>query len=156
MVSGLGGADPGSVSRLGGALRTSAARLAADHVGLTSAAGQTPLGTLTGLVVQRLDALGSALQVHSQELAELTVAATALGDRVRVDGLHLDGWRVVEPFGIATSQAAARRLAAQPELQAQADRIASRIGRIRAQLARQLDQASADLAAAARTARSAG
>jgi hypothetical protein len=131
--------DPASCSRLGGALRTTAAQLAEQADGLDRAG--EPWRLLDGLL-PHLDAVGSRLQVHAQEIAELVVSARRLGERAAAAGLTLEGLRVVEPLGVVDVRDAERRLRAQPALQAQADRIAARLGRSRADLTRQLTAAS--------------
>ncbi len=136
--------DPASVSGLGGALRTTAARLAEHAEGLDRSAAQW---LLVQRVVPQLDEAGSRLQVHAQELAELVVSARRLGDRVADAGLVLDGLRVLEPLGIVDVREAERRIGARPTLQAHADRIAARLGRSRAELVRQLGAASSQLEA---------
>ncbi len=67
MVTPLRGTDPGSVSQLGGILRTTAAALAAGAAELHPG---TPLVTLCVTTATHLDSMGSALQVQAQELAE--------------------------------------------------------------------------------------
>lgn len=144
MVSALGGADPASVSRLGGALRSEAAALARQAHDL--APGRR-LATVTHAVSAHLDLAGAALQAHAQELAELAVVAERLASRTAASGLALQGWRVAEPYGPTSTEEAARRQADLPDLQAQADRLASRMGRSRAALERALGSVTTALAA---------
>ena len=146
-MTGLGGADPASCSRLGGALRSGAARLSARAHDLEPA-GRAAAATQD--VAARLDAVGAVLQAHAQELAELGAATERLSERVAAEGLVLDGWRVAEPFGVTEASTALRRQAARPGLQAQADRLASRIGRARAQVDRAVGDSTAGLALASR------
>jgi len=150
MVSALPGSDPGSVSRLGGTLRSAATVLAGDAAYLRR---DTPLVTLCEATAARLDEIGSALQVHAQDLAETAAALSRLHERASAAGLAIDGWSVIEPFGLVSAQAAAARQVQRPQLQAQADRIASQLARARAQLARRLTHAEGQLAAAAALAR---
>ncbi len=77
MVTPLRGSDPGSISRLGGLLRTTSAALTASAVELHSG---TPIATFCLTTATHLDSIGSALQVHAQQLAE------AGGGRWRVCG----------------------------------------------------------------------
>ena len=146
MVTPLRGTDPGSVSQLGGILRTTAAALAAGAAELHPG---TPLVTLCVTTATHLDSMGSALQVQAQELAEAAVARSRLRERATAAGLELREWSVIEPFGLVSAQAAAARQVQRPQLQAQADRIASQLARARAQLARRLTHAEGQLAAAA-------
>ena len=150
MVTPLRGSDPGSVSRLGGILRSTAAALARDGAELRPG---TPLATLCSTTTIHLDAIGSALQLHAQELAEAAVARSRLRDRATAAGLDLTEWSITEPFGVVSAEAAARRTAERAPLQAQADRLASQVARTRSRLARELAQARAHLAQAAEVAR---
>jgi len=127
---------------LGGALRTTAARLTQLAEGLEPSDVQR---LLVQRIVPDLDEVGSRLQLHAQELAELVVSARRLADRVADAGLVLDGLRVLEPLGIVNVRDAERRIRARPSLQAHADRIAARLGRSRAELIRQLAAASSRL-----------
>lgn len=135
--------DPGSISHLGGTLRTTAARLAEQADGLDPSGEQW---RLVRQLAPRLDEVGARLQLHAQELAELAVSARRLGDRAAETGLVLDGLRVREPLGIVDVRAAERRIRARPSLQAHADRIAARLGRSRAELVRALTAAGGELA----------
>ena len=45
--------------------------------------------------------------------------------------LEIEGLRVVEPWGVLTTELAQQRHRAQPDLQRQADRLASQLGRAR-------------------------
>lgn len=150
MVTTLRGTDPGSVSRLGGLLRSAAATLTGDLVDLPAA---TPLARLVEATADQLDAIGAALQLHAQELAEAAAALSRLQERAATVGLVVADWTVSEPFGVVPADLAARRVAERPHLQAQADRLASRLARARAQLARQLTHAREQLAHASATAR---
>ncbi|MGB8381058.1 MAG: hypothetical protein WCG47_07350, partial [Dermatophilaceae bacterium] len=103
--------DPGSISHLGGTLRTTAARLAEQADGLDPSGEQW---RLVRQLAPRLDEVGARLQLHAQELAELAVSARRLGDRAAETGLVLDGLRVREPLGIIDVRAAERRIRARP------------------------------------------
>ena len=166
MIDGITG-DPGSVSQLGGALRSQAARLLAlrEELGERAAdlrrtsAGpaivarvEADLGLLDALV-DRIDAGGAALQRYAQELAELGESIRRLEQAAAAAGLQLDGLRVVEPWGVLTTELAQRRHRAQPELQRQADRVASQLGRARGVATRTMTEATALLAQAAQAAR---
>jgi len=150
MVTTLRGTDPGSVSRLGGLLRTTADTLSGDLAALPATSLLAQLATATA---DQVDAIGSALQVHAQELAEAAAAYSRLQERAAALGLIVTDWTVTEPFGLIGSDVAARRGVERPQVQAQADRLASRLARGRAQLARQLAQASQQVARASAAAR---
>lgn len=169
MIDGMTG-DPGSCSQLGGALRSHAARLlalrdelagGASRVGRgTGASGDGALGAdlgadleadlrLLDAVVDRLDAGGATLQRYAQELAEVAESVRRL-EREAVDaGLLLEGLRVVEPWGVLTTDLAQRRHRAQPALQQRADRLASQLGRARGVTTRAMVDATQALAVAA-------
>jgi hypothetical protein len=134
--------DPASCSRLGGALRTTAARLGDSALDLDPGC---PQRLLLDEVYPRLDTTGSKLQVHAQELAELAVSTRRLEEQVTEAGLQLEGLRVLEPMGVIDVRDAERRIRARPSLQAQADRIAARLGRCRTDLVRHLQAVCRDL-----------
>ena len=167
MIDGITG-DPGSCSQLGGALRSHAARLLAlrqelveraDRLRRDGASAEVVAEidaslSLLDTVAERLDASGAALQRFAQELAEIAESVRRLDEQVRTAGLELDGLRVVEPWGVLTTELAQRRGRAQPELQRQADRLASRLGRARIATARVMAEGTTALAAAATASRS--
>lgn len=148
--------DPSSCSQLGGDLRTRAATLLAAHEALVAAApavdralDRHPVGRdrvdrlerdrrLLETVIDRLDAAGSALQRYAQELAEQAEELRRLEVDVVRAGLVLDGLRVVEPWGLATTDTASHRRAELPSLTARAERLSSRVGRSRGALQRTL------------------
>jgi hypothetical protein len=146
--------DPGSCSQLGGALRSNAARLLTLRTELmerTQRLRQDPAQAATvddldadlrllDATVDRLDAGGAALQRFAQELAEIAESV-------------LEGLRVVEPWGVLTTELAQQRNRAQPELQRRADRLASQLGRARTVTARAMAEGGQALAAAATAAR---
>ena len=65
----------------------------------------------------------------------------------------MDGLRVVEPWGVLTTELAQQRHRAQPDLQRQADRLASQLGRARTVTTRVMVEGTESLAAAATTSR---
>ena len=166
MIDGVTG-DPGSCSQLGGALRSQAARLLAlreelreraDDLPRTAAAPafvarvEADLASIDALV-DRLDAGGVALQRYAQELAELGEGIRRLEQATTAAGLELEGLRVVEPWGVLTTELAQQRNRAQPELQRQADRLASQLGRARGVATRTMAEATELLARTAQDAR---
>lgn len=166
MIDGVTG-DPGSCSQLGGALRSQAARLRALREELRERAGDLRRTTaaptfvarveadvaLLDTVVDRIDAGGAALQRYAQELAELGESIRRLEHAATAEGLELDGLRVVEPWGVLTTEMAQQRNRAQPELQRQADRLASRLGRARGVATRTMTETTSLLARTAQSAR---
>ncbi len=141
MVSETFPADPAACSRLGGALRSLAQRLAEVAVDLADEALRRDVEA----TLSTLDMIGGLVQGHAQDLSEVAASSRRLAERAQAVGLQVSEGRVVEPLGPVSADAARRRLAAQPGLQGQADRIASRIGKARAGLTRALDQAGRDL-----------
>ena len=166
MIDGVTG-DPGSCSQLGGALRSHAARLLALRTELVeraerlrrepgAAAVVADLDAdlrLLDAVVERLDAGGSALQRFAQELAAVAESVRRLEGAVRAANLEIEGLRVVEPWGVLTTELAQQRHRAQPDLQRQADRLASQLGRARTVTTRAMVEGTESLAAAAVAAR---
>lgn len=143
MVTERSRCDLASVSRLGGALRSSAAGLAARAHDLGP---ESDTGSLAHGVVEQLDAAGSALQAHAQEVAELEAAVDRVARRASTVGLTVEGWRVVEPLGVIRADEARQRLLALPELQHQLDREATRLGRANHRLERVLQGCTQQLA----------
>lgn len=162
--------DPASCSQLGGALRSQAARLLTDRAGVDAAL--TTLTTLTrdpaqigqadrtrrdvrllDTIAEQLDAAGAVLQQYAQELAQVSEGTRQLAAAVARAGLELDGLRVVEPWGVAPAETAARRRTALPELQMRSERLASQLGRARAAVQRSLVRSTELLARAAATSR---
>lgn len=166
MIDGATG-DPGSCSQLGGALRSNAARLLTLRTELTERVerlrrdpAEAPTVAdldahvrLLDAAVDQLDAGGAALQRFAQELAEIAESVRRLEGSVQAAGLVLDGLRVVEPWGVLTTELAQQRSRAQPELQRRADRLASQLGRARTVTARAMTEGAQALAAAATVAR---
>ncbi|MEO7059732.1 MAG: hypothetical protein ABI083_08435 [Lapillicoccus sp.] len=162
MIDGVGG-DPSSCSQLGGDLLTraaalmSAAALVADARPRRSGSAAGPAAgrdlRLAETLVDRLDSAGAALQRFAQELSEQTEELRRLEADLASAGLVLDGLRVVEPWGPAAVDVAARRRAELPVLAARAERLASRVGRSRAHLQRALTESTGILTRAAAAAR---
>ena len=166
MIDGATG-DPGSCSQLGGALRSNAARLLTLRTELAERTARLRLEPgavetvadldahlrLLDATVDRLDAGGAVLQRFAQEVAEIAESIRRLEGSVQAAGLLLDGLRVVEPWGVLTTELAQQRNRAQPELQRRADRLASQLGRARTVTARTMTEAAEALAAAATVSR---
>lgn len=144
--------DPVSCSRLGGGLRSQAVQLLAVRAELEEAIGSCgrsdpglvdatrPGVRLLDAVIEQLDRTGAVLQQYAQELAQVIEGARQLEARAHDAGLELQGLRVVEPWGVSPADSAARRQAAQPQLQQQADRLASGLGRSRGAVRRVMAQ----------------
>jgi hypothetical protein len=145
--------DPASSSRLGGALRTTAAGLAGHAAQLAT---ESAVMTLIDALVRGADEVGAALQVHAQEVAEAVAAYERIGDRAVAVGLQLHAWKVSEPYGLAEADAARRRLLALPELQRQLEGLSARLARSRAQLERVATRQGLAVQTAAARARSVG
>ena len=111
------------------------------------------LGGVLDATTGQLDAVGSSLQVHAQDLATAAGSLVRLQERVAAAGLVLHAWTVSEPYGPVSAEVATQRAAARPALQAQADRLAASVARSRAHVNRLLACAQAELAAATSTAR---
>lgn len=163
MIDGVGG-DPSSCSQLGGDLLTRAAALMSAAALVVDArprrSGSAAAGPAAGrdlrlaeTLVDRLDSAGAALQRFAQELSEQTEELRRLEADLASAGLVLDGLRVVEPWGPAAVDVAARRRAELPVLAARAERLASRVGRSRAHLQRALTESTGILTRAAAAAR---
>lgn len=90
-----------------------------------------------------LDAAGAALQRYATELAEGHELARRAQRRVEGVGLLLDGTRVLEPWGPASSQEMEYRRARAPEVQARVDLATAHVGRARARLRREMTRLSA-------------
>lgn len=132
-------------------MRTTAARLARScGVRLEPEPGAGPAPTPSAAAEREqvtaylceLDRAGAAVQSFAQDLAEARAAARDLAVAAAAVGLHLDGLRVREPYGVASADHASSRLAEIPALQRRADRIATAIGRSRATLRRRLASGS--------------
>ena len=163
--------DPASCSRLGGAMRREAARLAERLAGLGAAhhelrhwQGRAGTGAREQLDAQLaalaatardLDEAGAALQRFATDLAEARELGRRAADRARQDGLRIVDGRVLEAWGPASTEEAARRQALIPENQARVDRIASSLGRSRAHLQRSSEQLTQTLRSRSRALRDA-
>jgi hypothetical protein len=166
VIDGVTG-DPGSCSQLGGSLRSHAARLLASREELLERSARLrrdpptaeaaddleAIVALLDVIVDRLDAGGAALQRFAQELAELAESIRRLENTATRAGLVLDGLRVLEPWGVLTTELAQERGRVQPELQRQADRLASQLGRARGVAARAMAGGTVALDVASRAAR---
>ena len=144
--------DAGSCSRVGGAMRSDAARLLHRQQTLERSvrelrAGRGPevpalrtrieeQARLLGTVAADLDRAGAALQRYATDLAQALELSRRAEDSVRAAGLRLEGTRVVEAWGPTGAPEAERRRALLPECQARVDRATSLVGRARATLQR--------------------
>jgi len=144
--------DAVSCSRVGGAMRSDAARLLhrqqtlerslrelrgarGPQVGAISRSVAQQVQQL-GSVAADLDRAGAALQRYATDLAQAMELARRAEDSVRAAGLQLEGTRVVEAWGPTSAEAAERRRALLPGCQARVDRATSMVGRARATLQR--------------------
>jgi hypothetical protein len=144
--------DAVSCSRVGGAMRSDAARLlhrqqtlersVRELRGAPDPRAQALRGSvgeqarLLGLVAADLDRAGAALQRYATDLAQAMELARRAEVSVRAAGLELEGTRVVEAWGPTSAGTAGRRRALLPECQARVDRATSMVGRARATLQR--------------------
>lgn len=166
MIEPLAG-DPASCSELGGTLRSHSARLLAQRQDLAERLSGVRSRRLDPAlvarfeadqrlldeVIDRVDEAGAALQRYAQELAQVAEARRRLERAVGAADLRLDGFRVVEPWGVLTAELAERRQQMLPELQQWSDRLASQLGRARGILQRTMRDATASLSGAAATGR---
>lgn len=141
-MTALGG-DPASCSHLGGTLLRAAAGLARTAYPLDA---DSATGRLSAAVTTELDRAGRALQVYAQDLAEALATHERLSGRAAAAGLHVQGWRVTEPYGVVTLPTIQARREAAPDLQAALDRSNARLGRARAAVTRELQHAQQALA----------
>ena len=144
--------DAGSCSRVGGALRSDAARLLHRQQTLERSvrelrASRGPEAValrtrieeqarLLGAVAADLDRAGAALQRYATDLAQALELSRRAEESVRAAGLRLEGTRVVEAWGPTGAPEAELRRALLPECQARVDRATSLVGRARATLQR--------------------
>ncbi|MBK8757911.1 MAG: hypothetical protein IPM08_12515 [Actinomycetales bacterium] len=98
-VTGMPAGDPASCSHMGGTLRRRAAGLAQAAYPLPA---DNATGRLAGAVCAQVDRAGRALQGYAQDLAEALATHERLAVRAAAAGLDVQGWRVVEPYGIVT------------------------------------------------------
>ncbi|MBK8757904.1 MAG: hypothetical protein IPM08_12460 [Actinomycetales bacterium] len=142
-MTGMPAGDPASCSHMGGTLRRRAAGLAQAAYPLPA---DSATGRLAGAVCAQVDRAGRALQGYAQDLAEALATHERLAVRAAAAGLDVQGWRVVEPYGIVTVPTIQARREAAPDLQAALDRGNARLGRARAAVTRELQAAHAALA----------
>lgn len=144
--------DAVSCSRVGGAMRSDAARLLHRQQtlerslrelrgarGREAQALRTSVeeqARLLGVVAADLDRAGAALQRYATDLAQALELARRAEASVHAAGLELEGTRVVEAWGPTSAETAERRRALLPECQARVDRATSLVGRARAALQR--------------------
>ncbi|MDQ1484293.1 MAG: hypothetical protein QOF35_2369 [Actinomycetota bacterium] len=149
--------DQVSCSRVGGVMRRESARLRQRAQALAVARGN--FANLADLAATRpcasnarvdsllralnaaaedLDLGGAALQRYATELAEAHELGRRAERRVRSAGLLLQGTRVVEPWGPASTQEAERRRAQVPEVQSRVDLATAHVGRARGRLNREM------------------
>lgn len=126
--------DPGSCSQLGSVLRREAARLSERRLALAGTQGELAAWTgpagdaargrlarqLVGLAAaaDALDDAGAAVQRYATELSEARELGRRAEQAAADAGLRILDARVVEPWGVATSADAGRRLAELPHVQA--------------------------------------
>jgi hypothetical protein len=149
--------DHVSCSRVGGAMRRESSRLRQHahlldqalgeleawdgaHTDTTIAAMSAIAASLQTLLatVEDLDEAGAALQRFATDLAEGHELGRRAELRVEQAGLLLDGTRVIEPWGPASAEEAARRRAKLPEVQARVDLATAHVGRARGRLRREV------------------
>ncbi|EWT00814.1 hypothetical protein N865_13345 [Intrasporangium oryzae NRRL B-24470] len=156
--------DPGSVSALGGALRSQALRLAdlVDELESATArasrmAGSAPNGEgahadpsdherdLLTLAATELDRIGGLLQAWTAGSVEDGARLRSLADDAERAGLRVEGHLVVEPPGPSRADPA-ERLRAREHLQELLNRVTAGRARELARLGRELDASQAALA----------
>lgn len=153
--------DQVSCSRVGGAMRRESARLRqqaqslagaidaipatggpADEAATTAVlpAGSRVAATLRAMhaTADDLDQAGAALQRYATDLAQGHELGRRAERRVAGAGLQLEGTRVCEPWGPASTQEAQRRLALVPEVQSRVDLATAHVGRARGRLEREM------------------
>jgi hypothetical protein len=164
MTGGLVLGDQVSCSRVGGVMRRESARLrqhahalAVAHGNVVDLEATRPCGSSArvdsllralGAAADDLDRAGAALQRYATELAEAHELGRRAERRVQSAGLLLQGTRVVEPWGPASTQESERRRAQVPEVQSRVDLATAHVGRARGRLNREIarlaDSFSAD------------
>jgi hypothetical protein len=156
--------DHVSCSRVGGAMRRESSRLRQQAQSLDDALGDLDaqsgaqansavmpampampaIATIAKLLralratAQDLDEAGAVLQRYATDLAEGHELGRRAERRVEGAGLLLDGTRVIEPWGPANAQEAARRRTKVPEVQARVDLATAHVGRARGRLEREV------------------
>lgn len=175
MTANLIAGDHVSCSRVGGAMRHESSRLRHHAQSLEDAladleAGAGPasdLATVTPGAISPvtsiasmaaislralrataddLDEAGAALQRYSTDLAEGHELGRRAQRRAEGAGLLLEGSRVVEPWGPASTGEAERRRALVPEVQSRVDLATAHVGRARGRLEREMLRLTDDLA----------
>ena len=175
MTANLMQGDHVSCSRVGGAMRRESARLrqhaqSLDHAlddlaawrgphtdaskGSVSAVMDAIAASLQALraTADDLDEAGAVLQRYATDLAEGHELGRRAEIRVERAGLLLRGTRVIEPWGPAGVQEAARRRAQVPEVQASVDLATAHVGRARGRLEREVRRLTEDFSAHSREA----
>ena len=107
---------------------------------------------LLDAVVDRLDAGGPRCS-GSPRSSPPSPSRSGASSRRWAANLEIEGLRVVEPWGVLTTELAEERHRAQPDLQRQADRLASRLGRARTVTTRVMVESTQSLATVAMAAR---
>ncbi len=148
--------DPASCSRLGAVLRHEGARLSERRAGLAAtqhelaawrgAAGDAARGHLArqivalGTCADGLDRAGAEVQRYATDLAEAKALGRLAEQSALTAGLRIVDGRVVEPWGVARSADAARRLALVPQVQMQVDAAQGAAERSRTELRRTVSE----------------
>ncbi len=161
--------DPGSLSAAGALLVRTAAVLSSDASELRDAyadLGRQWGGPRSVALRRRADLLvaageelaatfhrvGTALQEHATDLAELAARARAATERARLEGLEVRDGRVELGYGVrgeASAELAARREERRAGLQAELDVVRTQLARRRARLLAVLAATGPGLTAAA-------
>jgi hypothetical protein len=144
--------DHVSCSRVGGAMRRESSRLHLHAQSLNETSGALAAwegperdaamaAVALSLEVLRataddLDRAGAILQRYATDLAEGHELGRRAERRVQAAGLLLEGTRVTEPWGPASTQEAERRRAQVPGAQARVDLATAHVGRARGTLER--------------------
>jgi hypothetical protein len=166
--------DQVSCSRVGGAMRRESSRLrlhaqALDDALTDLAPPESPdartlaaalAAAATSLQALRasaddLDEAGAALQRYATDLAEGHEMGRRAELRVEGAGLLLEGTRVVEPWGPASTQEAERRRSQVTEVQSRVDLATAHVGRARGRLEREMTRLTRSFSAHSRAAHSA-
>ena len=171
MTQSLVQGDQVSCSRLGGAMRRESSRLRRQAQSVDDARGELAAwegpdadaarasiaATMRALraTADDLDESGAALQRYATDLAEGHELGRRAELRVQGAGLLLDGTRVIEPWGPASTQDAERRRAQVPEVQARVDLATALVGRARGRLGREMTRLAQSLSEHSRAAHSA-
>jgi hypothetical protein len=158
MTAALVHGDQISCSRVGGGMRRESSKLR-QHAGSLAEA----LGELAGwegaeaehargaiadslqalqTLADVLDGAGTALQRYTTDLAAGHELGRRAELRVNNAGLLLEGTRVIEPWGPASSHESEWRRSQVPEVQARVDLATAHVGRARGQLSREMARLS--------------